>query len=304
MLTTPLLRAIKRAKPRAEITFVTKAAYAPLLAGNPNVERVVTLAPNEPLRHLASRLRAPRPDYRIDLHGSLRSFGLRMLLGGRWHSYRKRRMVRRMRLLRGNGGGSRGLPVAQRYFGAARALEVTVDNGPPELFPSSEDEARAAELVPEGCVVLAPGAGHATKRWPPEHWRRLADGLLSKRVPVVALGGAAERCLLTGGSLIEVYEEPLGVAAAVLRRARVAVCNDSGLMHMATATGTRVVALFGPTAEAFGFFPHSRSSTVLQRAMSCRPCSLHGSSRCPLGHHQCMTEIRPEEVAAAVGDVA
>src|SRR5438874_13523451 len=87
---------------------------------------------------------------------------------------------------------------------------------------------------------------------------------------------------------------------ACLGRASVLVSGDTGVMHMATGVGTRVVALFGPTVEPFGFYPYTKRATVLERDLSCRPCSPMGTERCPLGHHRCLTDILPDEVAAAV----
>jgi len=52
--------------------------------------------------------------------------------------------------------------------------------------------------------------------------------------------------------------------------------------------------------EQFGFFPYRARATVLQRDLPCRPCSTHGGPKCPLGHHRCMTELSPEDVAAAL----
>jgi len=71
---------------------------------------------------------------------------------------------------------------------------------------------------------------------------------------------------------------------------------------MATGVGTRVVALFGPTVEPFGFYPYTKpgGATVLERDLSCRPCSAMGTERCPLGHHRCLGDILPDDVAAAV----
>jgi len=78
------------------------------------------------------------------------------------------------------------------------------------------------------------------------------------------------------------------------------VSGDTGVMHMATGVGTPVVALFGPTVAQFGFFPYRAPAAVLERALDCRPCSATGTAACPLGHHRCLADITPEEVAAAV----
>jgi heptosyltransferase-2 len=63
--------------------------------------------------------------------------------------------------------------------------------------------------------------------------------------------------------------------------------------------GTPVVGLFGPTVEAFGFFPYRAHSKVIERPLPCRPCSSKGGPRCPLGHHQCMEEMPPADVLNA-----
>jgi heptosyltransferase-2 len=69
---------------------------------------------------------------------------------------------------------------------------------------------------------------------------------------------------------------------------------------MATGVGTPVVALFGPTVRQFGFFPYRARATVLERPLECRPCSTMGSARCPLGHHRCLADLAPPDVARAV----
>src|SRR5207253_1576567 len=79
LLTTPLVRALARRHPEAKLVYVTKRAMAPLVADNPHVGEVVALEPDEPLRHLARRLRALAPTHGLDLHGSLRSAGPRRL---------------------------------------------------------------------------------------------------------------------------------------------------------------------------------------------------------------------------------
>jgi len=79
------------------------------------------------------------------------------------------------------------------------------------------------------------------------------------------------------------------------------------VMHMATGVGTPIVALFGPTVRQFGFFPYRARSEVLERALDCRPCSVMGGARCPMGHHRCLVDISPEDVlgaAARLGLVA
>jgi heptosyltransferase-2 len=300
ILATPLVRALRRAHPDAAITFVTKARYAPILADNPHLTALATLGPETPLRFLAATLRRARWDQRLDLHGSLRARWLRLLAGGRWRSYPRQRARRALLTRWGIDTIGEPIPAAERYFLAARHL-VAPDGGPAEVFTSPEDDARGAALAPAGAyVVLAPGAAHATKRWPPAHWGALARRLLAAGWEVVGTGTAPERRLLDTRGVVDAFAAPLGPTAALLRRASVVVANDSGLMHLAAAVGTPVVALFGPTTRQLGYFPYRARALVLERALSCRPCSPYGGAHCPRGDHQCMIGITPDEVAAAV----
>jgi heptosyltransferase-2 len=300
VLTTPLLRAIRHRHPAAEVTVVVQARFADLLRHNPAVNTIIPVDPREPARRIADRLKGGTFDARLDLQDSFRSRRLRRLLGGRWGVADRRRGARALLLWLGVDIYGPYVPVAERYFTAAGALDVRPDGQPPAVFPTGEDEARAADLAPAGCVALAPGARWASKRWPAPYWKALADRLLARGLAVVAVGGAGERGLLSGPSIGDAYGLPLLLTAAVLRRARVVVANDSGLMHLATAVRRPVVTILGPTVRAFGFLPYGVPAQVVERPLPCRPCSAFGGNHCPLGHHRCMIEIEPEAVAAAV----
>jgi heptosyltransferase II len=89
-------------------------------------------------------------------------------------------------------------------------------------------------------------------------------------------------------------------SGALLEHARVLISGDTGVMHMATGVGTPVVALFGPTVRAFGFFPYGQAAEVLETTLPCRPCSAMGGAVCPQGHHRCMKEITPASVFDAL----
>ncbi|HEY2825727.1 MAG TPA: glycosyltransferase family 9 protein [Gemmatimonadales bacterium] len=298
ILTTPLLRALRRAYPALDITFATKAAYAPLLTDHPHVTRVVALAPGESVIHFARRLTPVAYDRCLDLHGSLRSLALRALLPGHWTGYSKRRLARAALIHLGLGGGP-GTPVAERYFHAARGLGVRLDGGPAEVHWSPAADATARAMAPDGCVVLAPGAQHATKRWPRAHWQELAAGLVAAGHSVAVTGAAHEREPYPGG-VIDMFGVQLPVAAALMARSRAVVANDSGLLHLGTAVGARVIALYGPTVPALGFGPYHADAVVLETALACRPCSARGGASCPRGHHRCLTAIAPSAVRAAI----
>ena len=133
LLTTPLVRALSRRHPEARLVYVTKRAMAPLVADNPHLAEVVALEPDEPIRHLARRLSALAPTHGLDLHGSVRSALLRLLVRCRWSGYRKRKLPRTLLIATKLDAYRARVPVAERYFEAAAQLDTRPDGGPPEF---------------------------------------------------------------------------------------------------------------------------------------------------------------------------
>jgi len=315
LLMTPLLRALRQRHPEARITVVTKAEFASLLTRNPRVTEVIGWDAGTSLRELGARLRTQRFTHRLDLHGSLRSRALRWHAGGRWSGYPKHRVARSVLIRTKRDVYRDRRPVAERYFDAARDLDVRPDGGSLELVPSPGDHAAAGRfLAAHGLgtarppIALAPGAAHFTKRWPPHHWKTLARALVQEGNDVVLVGGPDDRGVAeavaadNGGRAVSAAGKlDLPGTAALLQRTRALVSGDTGVMHLATAVATPVVALFGPTVEAFGFSPYHANALVLQRDLPCRPCSSHGTPECPLRHHRCLEDLEPALVLEALG---
>jgi len=314
LLTTPLLRAMRAANPGARITVLTKSRFAPLLSHNPYLNEVIGIEPGEGISAVANRIRGIRYSHMLDLHGSLRSRLLRRLVPGPWTTYRKRRLARAALIVTKRDLYGYAPPMAERYFEAAEPLGVWPDGGPADFFISEAADGRAASrlaqlgLAQNGrpLVAMAPGAAHATKRWPTEAWTVLSRRVAATGADVALLGGpgdvataqfVAEQAGVSVASLAGVLG--LQETGAVIRRAEVLVSGDTGLMHMATGVGTPVVALFGPTVGQFGFFPYNADrSAVVELELTCRPCSAQGGRACPLGHHRCLRAIAPDDVFA------
>lgn len=314
LLMTPLIRALRARHPEARITVVTRQAYAPLFAHNPRLTEVIGHPPDGSLRELGGRLRAAQYTHQLDLHRSLRSRALRWRVGGRWTGYPKHRAARTLLIRTKRNLYSDPRPVAERYFDAARGLDVAPDAGSLEVFlprgtleAAEHFQAERSLGARRQLIALAPGASRATKRWPTHHWVALVRRLVEAGNDVVVVGGPAEREVgeeleAAGGEAAVSAAgcfDPAGTAA-LLKRARALISGDTGAMHLATAVGTPVVALFGPTVEAFGFFPYHAKATVLQRDLACRPCSAQGGPACPLRHHRCLQDLQPAEVLEAL----
>jgi ADP-heptose:LPS heptosyltransferase len=283
-----------------------------VFAENPFVERTITPEAGDlRLPRLAGWLRELTAEYRgwglLDLHGNLRSRLLGLLWRGPVLRYPKEGLARRVFLVSGGrfcGPRLRAASVAMRY---ARAVEKTP---PPSaavlprlwLAEAEQAEARAhlAAIFPDGGaapVALHPYAAHALKSWPETRWRELAALLDERGQPWLVIGRG--KPLFPGDPRDNTNATTLRQSAALLARCRCLVTGDSGPMHLATAVGTRVVALFGPTTREWGFFPAGPGDRVLERDCPCRPCSLHGKPACPRAG-ECLGGITAEEVFAAL----
>jgi heptosyltransferase II len=74
-------------------------------------------------------------------------------------------------------------------------------------------------------------------------------------------------------------------------------------LHLAEALGIPCTALFGPTVKDFGFFPQGPGHRVFELNLDCRPCSVHGTEKCPLGHHHCLLQLDPADISRHLAQV-
>ena len=312
VLTTPLLAAL--AQRYGPVDVVTTPAAAVLLETHPAVGTVIRYdkrGADRGLRglwRLGRRLRARRYSRAYLPHRSWRSAALAVLTGAAERT------------------GFADSPAAVTYtrrvprptsgHEVERLLTLAppdADAGPPpvravHLALTADDRAAADAWLRErnvgaGFVALAPGSIWGTKRWP--GYAELASAL---DAPVVVLGGRDDAVLAdqvvaaaSGRAYSAAGTLGLRASAALIARAGVLVTNDSAPLHLATAVGTPVVAIFGPTVSAFGFGPRGQRDAIVEHpSLACRPCSAHGPQVCPLGHHRCMRELSVASVLAAV----
>ena len=308
VLTTPLLSAL--AAQHGPVDVVTTPVAAPLLETHPAVRRVIPYDKRRAdrgwagLGSMARRLRSEQYDRAYLPHRSWRTAALALLariparigFSGGWSI-----LYTEARPKPPNGHESdRLLALADGAPGAY----------PPQLRPTPEDERAAAAIIDGDFVALAPGSIWGSKRWP--YYAELAAKL--GPMGVVVVGGQDDVSL--GDEVVQAVRPSgrpavnacgrltLRQSAALIARATVLVTNDSAPLHLATAMGTPIVALFGPTVTHFGFGPMRPGDVALGvDGLHCRPCSSHGPLRCPLGHHRCMRDLTVEAVIAAIEEL-
>ncbi len=258
VLSSGLVRRLLDEIPDARFTIVAGPAAAPLFAEVPGLEQLIVMEKEKGGGHwfrLWRQVRGRRWGLVLDRRGS----GL-----ARFLRTRRRAIFRR----------AAGEPV-HKVIESARLLRLEDDPPPPYLFTAPETEARADALLGEGGPILAmgPAANWVGKTWPVENFAVTAVRLLREDGPfadgrLLILGGpedwrAAEavRRVLPRGRWIDLSgQADLLTVYACLKRARMFIGNDSGLMHMAAAAGAPTIGLFGPSNDVLyaPWGPHHR----------------------------------------------
>jgi ADP-heptose:LPS heptosyltransferase len=309
VLTTPVLRSLKKQYPDAEIHFLLKEKYRRVISANPNVDHIHGLENN--LAPLLGELRAVRFDFVIDLHKNIRSFRVRMALGRPSASFRKLN-IEKWLLVNFKVNRLPAMHVVDRYFEAGRKLGISNDGLGLDYFIPAEDCLSRDDLPVthrSGYVAVVVGGMHHTKIFPAEKVIALCRLL---RFPVILLGGQddrerAEQISLQCGQ--KVYNAcgifNINQSASLLDMAEKVVSNDTGLMHIAAALRKPLISVWGSTVPEFGMYPYfpdgeDLSHIVGIRDLSCRPCSKIGFSKCPRQHFRCMMDIDVEKLASVI----
>jgi lipopolysaccharide heptosyltransferase II len=331
VFTTPLLRALRRRYPDAHLAYVVEPPAEPIVRGNPNLTDLIVAPKRRGFSRLrddlalASRLRRERFDVAIDLHGGPRAAWLT------WASGAPTRI---------------GYSITGRSWMythvVPRAADLTprhsvlnqwdllaplgIPHGDPAADPTEmphdlhaaafvERRLRDAGIDTHPIVVIHVSAGNPFRRWPPESFVALIDGLARRdperrfvltsgpSQPEAALEIAADARMKLGPlahTVPDIGEFDLRELRALVSRAAVYIGGDSGPLHVAGTTRTPIVALFGPTLPERSMpwrDPQWFAEAVQVDGLACRPCDQRA---CVPGDFRCLGQITPGQVARAV----
>lgn len=166
----------------------------------------------------------------------------------------------------------------------------------PQLYPSKEDLNSIQVFQEVRYYCLAPTSVWFTKQAPQEIWLALIEKLSQTKDQIFLLGAPSDRAYLDEivkkTSSINVInlagKLTLLQSAALMSGAQHNYVNDSGPLHLASATNAPVSVFFCSTVPEFGFGPLSDQSNIIEvKNLDCRPCGLHGHKSCPKGHFKC-----------------
>jgi len=182
----------------------------------------------------------------------------------------------------------------------------------PRLYPNPGhyDSVKKWSRPPYLCI--APASVWFTKQFPPEKWIELI-GRLPANLSVYLTGGKSDEPLCEEIAKAVPGRPVINMAgtldflssAALMENAVMNYTNDSAPLHIASAMNAPVTAVYCSTVPAYGYYPLSDRSAVVEtrEALSCRPCTLHGRNACPLGHYRCAFSIQNDQLLQPLGNL-
>lgn len=314
IMTTPVVRAVRKNYPRAHITVLAKPWVIPVYENNPYLDEIMLY--DNGGRHkkgmgvmrLSRDIRSHGFDLAILMQNAFEA-GLLVFLAGipeRVGYNTDARTLLLNRSVRMNPALKKKHLIAY-YIGILEGVGLKPDGMTPDLFISEKDKQFADQLITEkglghGMPVIGinPGAtGGTAKRWFPERYAGLCRCLADRyKTGILIFGGPADHELgeeiasASGGSCINIAgKTSLSQAFALINACDLFVTNDSGLMHAAAALGIDQVAVIGST-DPVATAPFSDSSIMVRVPVPCSPCL---KKECPIDH-KCMDLISVDRV--------
>lgn len=309
VLTTPVIRCLKKQVPDAEVHFLVKNSFRSVVEHNPYIDKLHVLAHSWEL--MIEELKTENYDHIIDLHHNLKTLRIKRALKKKSFSFYKLNIQKyfytafKINMLPK-------VHIVDRYMKTVESFGVKNDGAGLDYFISKDEETKKEDIPAShhaGYIACVIGAAHGTKRWPVHKWKEFCEKM---NHPVILLGDnndTANGNEIAAIDPIKVYNAcgkfRLNESADLVRKAKIVITNDTGLMHIAAAFKRPIISLWGNTVPSFGMSPYYGDSPVSDVIMQvnklwCRPCSKIGYKKCPLGHFKCMEKIDADEVISKV----
>ena len=311
VLTSPVVRCLKQQVPDAEIHFLVKDKFQSVVAHNPYIDKIHVLAHSWEL--MIEELKTESYDYIIDLHHNVKTLRVKKALSAgsekkikSFSFYKLNIQKYLLTALKINL-----LPkvhIVDRYLKTVETFGVKNDGQGLDYFIAEEEQTKLKDIPAShqaGYIACVIGAAHHTKKWPVHKWKQFCSEI---KHPVILLGGPEDREAaeaIAAVDDIKVYNAcgkfSLNESADLVRKAKLVITHDTGLMHIAAAYKKPIISIWGNTVPAFGMTPYFGAAMVPDVIMQvhklwCRPCSKIGYNKCPLGHFKCMEKIAVEDL--------
>lgn len=306
VLTTPVIRALKKQLPNAEIHFITKTAFKGVLEHNPNIDRLFTI--EKSINEVIADLKKENYDYLIDLHKNTRTLSLKLKLRRPSFSFPKLNFKKWL-LVNFKRKSMPKMHVVDRYFKTVEKLGVKNDQLPCDFFIQPSDQVSIEKqfgLIPKKYMTIAIGAQFATKRMPFAKLKEIIDQI---ELPIILIGGPTDselaNKLLTAFTGRRIFSAcgafSLAQSASIVKQSSSLLTNDTGMMHIASCFEIPTVSVWGNTVPELGMYPYFPLKKELfsiheVKDLACRPCSKIGFKECPKKHFNCMNQQNSIEI--------
>lgn len=313
LVTTPMIRALKKSFPNSKVYVVCDDNFADVLRRNPYIDSLELLYPNTKPRQvlkMARYLRKQDISVAIDVLANPRSAFLTRASGASIRIGPEKR-VRKLAYTHYLEASPDATPyVADLRINAARLIAATSDGVDLDFFTSPDGEAQAIQLLAENqiapqdtYIAFAPISLRDYKRWPFQYFAQVADTLRDQyNLPIVLVAGPGESPQLEQmqremesppDALIEC--QSLDVLGSLLKLSELVIANDIGIKHLAVAVKTKTVAIFG-YGDRLQWDPNDQNHISLSAAVSCRKPNCYRTCKF---QYRCLSMVKPEEVIAS-----
>lgn len=297
---------IRSRYPEAQIHFLTKSQFTPLMNKHPHIDQLWTIDSRGSflgLIKLIFKMKNEKFDFIYDAHNNLRSNLFFHLISASQKLQKPMYRFKRFLLLKFK------INRFEMPFSGQRDLlkplekwDIPFQLPPaPQLYIPDDVLKKVAAIltqhqIKKPYVAIAPSAAHQFKRWPADKWKELFT--LCPELRFVVLAGSEDHFTNDFNSFKNVTnltgQTTLLESAAVIQEADQVISNDTGLLHFSEQLGKNTVALMG--AAPFGF-PSRPTTFIIKKDLPCWPCSKHGQGPCiNVIYHRCMNDITATEV--------
>jgi heptosyltransferase-2 len=302
VLTTPVIRCLRKKFPDAEIHYLTKQAFASIVITNPYINKVHVL--QNDIDVIIDELKNENFNFIIDLHNNLRTGKIKKALVKIKAFTLNKLNVQKWIYVNTKINVMPAKHIVDRYMETVKSLGVINDGVGLGYFIHEKDIVRQQDIPvshSHGFIAIVIGAAHNTKRFPVHKLKELC---LKINHPIILLGGKddyANAVEIASIDTIKIYNAcgkfNISESADLVKRSKFVISNDTGLMHIAAAFKKTIISLWGNTVPSFGMYPYKTTYQVFDvKKLWCRPCSKIGYSKCPLGHFKCMENISVDAI--------
>lgn len=303
VLTTPVIRCLRKKYPQATIHYLTKKKFATILQSNPYLDKVLLLEDN--FNSTLEEIENEEYDYIIDLHHNLRTLRIKNLIRDiPFYSFNKLN-IKKWIYTNFKLNTLPHVHIVDRYMATVEKLGVVNDGLGLDYFIPEGEKVKEGDIPfshLHGYVAVAIGAAHNTKKLPVEKLKELVEKI---EHPIILLGGKEDFSngeQIAETDAIKIYNAcgkfSLNESADIVRNAKIVISHDTGMMHIAAAFKKNILSVWGNTVPSFGMTPYKTNYEVFQvNKLWCRPCSKTGFNKCPLGHFKCMNDQSMDAIA-------